>query len=101
MRQRIPEGSGCFGSDSGSGRCPDGISLAAWLRLGPPEGVCFQRSSRCVIELKMGQVRSLNTRPAGAGSVPKTPAQLEVGHLAGLCLLCVGRWASRYCPTGL
>ena len=94
MRQRIPEGSGCFGSDSGSGRCPDGLSLAAWLRLCPPEGVCFQRSIMCVIELK-------NTRPAGAGSVPKTPAQPEVGHLAGLCLLCMGRRASRYCPTDL
>lgn len=41
-RPRTPEASGCCGSDSGSGRCPDGLGPAAWLRLGPPAGGCVQ-----------------------------------------------------------
>lgn len=82
MRRRTPEGSGCFRNPAlGSGRCPDGLSLAAW------PGWVPQKSLLSAKELKMSQVRSLNTWPAGAQSVRRhlhgLPAGSRRGHLRG------------------
>ena len=72
-RQRTPEGNGCFGRDSGNEQCPDGLSPAAWLRLGSPEGVCFHCSRRCLVELK---VEIVTKSGPGAHCLP-VPSQCQ------------------------